>query len=251
LDSIDPVRQASVGLSAVLDGFRPEGPFRSATSERAPSDAGVSYEEAVDEGPMPTDEKTPMTPLPVAPSARDLDLSTGARQLRREQWRNRALGWAVGAVFLALGLAEVDLQSKAGFSANVVVAAALAFLGAATIWLAYRGTLTSPVEQIRLADGAIDFRTRTGVSYRIPWGGRNWEIVIQDPSPDPTVNDSQKRTLFFSAARSTYGLLGRDDVGPILDAARASGASVRMRTVPLGRSGKHIIREIRVFPSAG
>lgn len=196
------------------------------------------------DGPLPLAE----IPVPAAPF-RTIDLSGEARRIVEEQRRTSYLGLGIGGVFVVVGGVELARLLGGTLGPGTVIAILLIVLGGSLGYLSLRGGLWDPVARIDLAEQRVTFARRSGRETRVAWSDPRWELVIHDLAPDPEVSAIEKSHLFFFGPRSTYGSLGRADVGPLLDEARAHGLTVTVKNEVLGTRRRHTVRKLRIVPA--
>lgn len=189
--------------------------------------------------------------VPPAPAALDLDLTEGAGALVGQRRLPTTVGLALGGAFVAVGLFELAILPHPGVTAELVIAGLLVALGAALLVLSVRSGFLNPVVRLHADPGAVRFERRHGPPRHLKTAHPTFAIDLEDLSPDPASRPEEKAFVFFAAPGPVYGNLPPDAVGALLDWARGSGLSIRMRTRTLAGRTPHRVRRIRIRPAGG
>ena len=189
----------------------------------------------------------PVPPTSSAPSELTLDLSAEARQFVRKRLVTAGLGAGFGVVFVGIGSVEVTSLGGSFPGPASVVALLLIALGIGLIVLSLNSGLLNPARRLEANSRGVTITRRWGRPVAVEWTDPAFYLEVEDLTADPATSPEEKRHLFFSGPGPAYGSLASSSLGPVLDAVRAHGLSVRMRTADV-RSGltRHRIRRLRI-----
>ena len=189
----------------------------------------------------------PIPPTSSAPSELTLDLSAEARQFVRKRLVTAGLGAGFGVVFVGIGSVEIANLGGSFPGPASVVALLLIALGIGLVVLSLNSGLLNPARRLEANSRGVTITRRWGRPVAVEWTDPAFYLEVEDLTADPATSPEEKRHLFFSGPGPAYGSLASSSLGPVLDAVRAHGLSVRMRTADV-RSGltRHRIRRLRI-----
>ncbi len=192
----------------------------------------------------------PVPPQPPAPSELTLDLTAEARQFVRKRLVTAGLGAGFGVVFVGIGGTEIATRAAPFPGSASVVALLLIALGVGLAVLSLNSGLLNPARRLEANSRGMTVTRRWGAPVAVEWTDPAFDLEVEDLTADPATSPEEKRHLFFSGPGPVYGSLASSSLGPLLDAVRAHGLSVKMRTVEV-RSGltRHRIRRLRIARS--
>jgi hypothetical protein len=192
----------------------------------------------------------PTAAIPSPAKGCNLDLRDVADQFFRRRIRVAAIGFILGIAFIAIGIFGAGVLAPRGFSPSYLIALLLVILGLGVIYVSVRSGLLNPVTRVRGKASGVTFERRWGRPMSWTWRDPDFRFDIDDRTSDPVGSTEAHQLFFFEGPEPIYGNLTAATIGPLLDTARAYGATVSMKQLEQRERGKiHLVRRIRIRPA--